>query len=319
MVAVSVIIPVYNCSQYLPQCLTSLYSQTLRDLEIICVNDASTDNSISILQEYAAKDSRIKIINLAENKGAAVARNIAIENAQGKYLGFVDGDDFIDHNFYEKLYAKALETDADSVKGNIITYCPKTSLKRREAWIDINEDAKKHKAGFCFSFTSAIYKKSLIQENSVRFLEGLIHFEDPYFTIKAALFYKKLEVIDDVFYYYVSNPDSTSRKKITIKHAESLVFGVEKVLDLLDEFCFDKTHYMIVFNFLLGQVLSLSHRVYISDEISVKAISGLFILYKRCRYKEECTIYHFLEEKKKQKKEAIQQLRDKVKNDLKNA
>lgn len=319
MVKISIIIPLYNADQYLRKCLETVCSQTLQDIEIICVNDCSTDDSFSIAQEYAKNDKRIKLIDLKENKGAAAARNIGIENAGGQYLGFVDSDDFIDQNFYEKLYERAVKTDADAVKGNIKIYCPKTKSSTKEAWIDLNKSVKQHKANFYFSFTSAIYKTSFIKENKINFLEGLVHFEDPYFTIKAALFYQKLEVIDDVFYYYVNNPNSVSRKKITINHIESLIAGVVKVLNILDEYCLDKTHYIIIFNFLLDQVLCWCNRIDVNDEINAKAVGGLFLLYSRCKYKEECATYHFLQKKKNQKEEIIKKLRNRVKDDLKNS
>ena len=295
---VSIIIPVYNSAAFLPKCLENVCGQTLCDIEIICVNDASTDDSFSMLRDYANKDERIKIINLQENKGAAVARNIAVESARGQYLGFVDADDFIDKNFYEKLVERAVKTNADVVKGNLMIYCPTTKTAKKEAWIDINEDARRHKANFYFLFYSAIYKTSIIKENSVKFLEGLIHFEDPYFTIKAALFYQKLEVIDDVFYYYVNNPNSISRHKVGIKHVESLISGANATLDLLDKYCDEKDHYIIVFNFLTEQFLGWCNRVDISDEATAKAANGLADLYERCKYKGECSEYHFLRKKK---------------------
>ena len=89
MVQVSIIVPVYNVEKYLSKCLESLINQTLKDIEIICVNDGSTDNSLSILKEYANKDSRIKIID-KQNEGVSVARNTGIEVATGEYLMFVD-------------------------------------------------------------------------------------------------------------------------------------------------------------------------------------------------------------------------------------
>lgn len=319
MPKISIIIPVYNAQQSLQNCLDSICNQTLKDIEIICVNDCSKDNSLLILQEYAKNDERIKLINFAENQGAAVARNIGIENASSQYLGFVDSDDFIDKDFYEKLYHKAILANADAVKGNLMLYYPKTKLARKEAWIDLNEKVKKHHANFYYSFTSAIYNTVFIKEKSIKFLEGLIHFEDPYFTIKAALFYEKLEVVDDVFYYYVHNPNSTSRQKITINHIESQIAGTVAVLDMLDEYCLDKTHYIIIFNFLLEQILCWCNRNDVKDEINVKAVSGLFLLYSRCKYQAECTEFHFLQKKKNHKEEIIRNLRNKVKDELKNA
>lgn len=318
MIKISVIIPVYNSGKYLPKCLDSVCGQTLKDIEIICVNDCSDDESLLIVKEYAKKDQRIKIIDLKENKGAGAARNVGIENAQGQYLGFVDGDDFVDCDFYEKLYEKALRSNADVVKGNIVIYDSEKKLIIKESWIDINDAIKKHKANFYFSFTSAIFKTSIIKENKIKFLEGLVHFEDPYFTIKAALFYKTIEVIDDVFYYYVANPNSASRR-ITFNHVESLISGVGKVLEMLDEENPDKIHYLIIFNFLVEQVLCWCNRIDVDDEITAKAVNGLFFLFDRCKYKEECAKFHFLQKKKNHKKEIAKQLRNKVKNDLKNA
>lgn len=319
MIKISVIIPVYNAAQFLPKCLQSVCGQTLRDIEIICVNDASSDGSLLILQEYVQNDARIKLIDLPHNQGAAVARNIAIESARGEYLGFVDADDFIDQNFYEKLFNQAEKTGAEVVKGNIVLYCPQKKSVTKDSWIDINHEVRRHKAYFCFSFTSAIFKTAIVKENAVKFLAGFVHFEDPYFTIKAALFYDKIEVIDDIFYYYVNNLQSASRKKFTLNHIDSLVAGTGKVLDLLDEKCVDKTHYIIVFNFLLDQILHCCDRPDVVDEINVQAVRGLFSLIERCRYQQECVTQHFLQKKKNHKEKILKQLRGRIKNDLKNA
>ena len=109
MPKISVIVPVYNVEKYLRECLDSIVNQTLQDIEIICINDGSTDGSAVILEEYAAKDKRIKILN-QENKGAGEARNAGINSAQGKYLAFIDGDDFYCTDFCEKMHNKALLT-----------------------------------------------------------------------------------------------------------------------------------------------------------------------------------------------------------------
>lgn len=106
MAKVSVIIPVYNVEKYLRECLDSVINQTLSDIEIICVNDGSTDNSLAILEEYAQKDTRIKIIS-KRNEGAGKARQAAIKKASGEYLAFLDGDDYYKSDFVEKMYASA--------------------------------------------------------------------------------------------------------------------------------------------------------------------------------------------------------------------
>ena len=112
MPKISVIIPVYNVEQYLPQCLDSLRKQTLSDLEFICINDGSVDGSLDILQAYAAEDHRFVIIN-QKNRGQGYARNKGLEAASGEYIGFVDGDDWVDEDMYETLYHLIYEHQAD--------------------------------------------------------------------------------------------------------------------------------------------------------------------------------------------------------------
>ena len=103
MAKISVIVPVYNAEKYLRQCLDSIVSQTLRDIEIICVNDGSTDASLSILEEYAAKDSRIVVIS-KPNAGYGHSMNMGLDKATGEYMGIVDADDYILPTMYETLY-----------------------------------------------------------------------------------------------------------------------------------------------------------------------------------------------------------------------
>ena len=111
-IAVSVIIPVFDTECYLPTCLDSILNQTLDNIEIICINDGSTDNSLEILKNYQKKDNRIKIIN-KDNEGQGVARNIGIDNAVGEYIAFVDSDDFIKEDMLEKLYESSKNNNLD--------------------------------------------------------------------------------------------------------------------------------------------------------------------------------------------------------------
>ena len=145
-VKVSIIIPVYNTEKYLRKCLDSVCNQTLQDIEIICVNDCSPDDSLEILKEYASNDNRIKIINFTENKGVAVARNTAIEQANGEYIGFVDSDDYVDLDFYEKLYNTAKSENAELVVG-------KTQME--------NENGVKQKDPIFDNFFSQVRKNKL--------------------------------------------------------------------------------------------------------------------------------------------------------------
>ena len=114
MAKISIIIPVYNVKKFLNKCLKSIVNQTFTDLEIICINDGSTDKSLSILNSFAQKDNRIIVINQS-NQGQSCARNAGLAIATGEYTGFVDSDDWIDLDFYEKLYTAAEKYNADIV------------------------------------------------------------------------------------------------------------------------------------------------------------------------------------------------------------
>ena len=114
---ISVIVPVYNVEKYLRECLESLICQTLEDIEIICINDGSTDSSLAILEEFAAKDARIKIIN-KENSGYGASMNAGLNAAAGEYIGIIESDDFADKKMFEDLYNLALKNDADIVKSD---------------------------------------------------------------------------------------------------------------------------------------------------------------------------------------------------------
>ena len=111
---ISVVIPVYNIEDYLSECLDSIVNQSLEDIEIICVNDGSTDGSLDILKEYESKDSRVKIIS-QENKGIGNARNTALEYAKGEYVYFIDGDDTLELDALERLYDLNIEKNADFI------------------------------------------------------------------------------------------------------------------------------------------------------------------------------------------------------------
>ena len=215
-VKVSVIIPVYNTEKYLEKCLYSVCNQTLSDIEIICINDCSTDNSREILNKYAADDERIKIINFEENKGAAAARNAGIDAATGEYIGFVDADDYPDLDFYEKLYNKAQETGADIVKGDY-KYAHNDYVEQY-----LNKKIKEDKNNFCAAYCSAIFKSDLIKENCIQF-PLITDMEDPVFAVIAAYYANKIEIIDNLFINIV-------------KHENSVTAGVPDFAKIKDKF-----------------------------------------------------------------------------------
>ena len=216
MYKLSIIIPVYNVEKYLKECLDSVCNQTLKDIEIICINDGSTDNSLSILKNYAQKDTRIKIIS-KENEGQASARNLGIKKSSGEYVAFVDSDDFIEPSMFEKLYTKAKNNDLDIVMCKIATYDNQTEEIKYNVWYymlgvfkDFEKDIFNHKDTKEFTCNIAvtpynkIYKNSLLKDNNILFPEGLI-FEDEKFFFDTYLRAKKVSIVDEFLYYYRVN------------------------------------------------------------------------------------------------------------------
>lgn len=226
MPKVSVIIPVYNVEKYISRCLDSVLGQTLKDIEVICIDDCSTDNSLSVLRDYAQKDARLTVINLKKNKGAAYARNRGLEVAKGEFLGFVDPDDYIDSDYYEKLYNKAIEDNADMVK-----------CVRKTVHIDgsittsnLNDRIKTNKYNFTYEWTSVIYKTSLVFSNNITFPEECRKAQDVVFLNRCLLKSEKLTFIDDVYYYACKREDSLNAKKIPIQSIKSALLATSLIL-----------------------------------------------------------------------------------------
>lgn len=226
---VSVIIPVYNMQVFLRRCLDSVVNQSLRDIEIICVNDASKDDSLAILQEYAAKDSRIQVVDLAENKGVSGARNTGMALAQGEYLGFVDSDDMVDLNFYESLYAKACVTSAFIVKG-LLEWVEENGDIRKLPSPDVHAD----KLLFTDFFYSAIYETAFIRGNGIIFPVGITNGEDHVFLAKAVSLAPFVETVVNSRYYYLRNPNSAYREERSKKDVLSVLKSLEDVIQFLN-------------------------------------------------------------------------------------
>lgn len=219
MPKVSVIIPVYNVEEYLRQALDSVVNQTLEDLEIICVDDCSTDNSLDILKEYASKDSRFKIYQQKENQGQGVARNIALDMATGEYIMFLDPDDWLDIHACEIAYNKIKKNNNDIVFFNIERYyqnsgrisIDKYRLKPFENFINTKQ-IKLKEIDIPYIQTCEIwykiYKKSFIDNNSIKFSEGRFG-EDGQFSLMTLAFADTISIIDLPLYHYRIHSNST--------------------------------------------------------------------------------------------------------------
>lgn len=206
MAQITVILPVYNVEKYLKQCLDSIVNQTFKDFECLCVNDGSTDNSLSILQEYAQKDKRFKIIT-QKNGGTSVARNTGIKHTNTKYLTFIDSDDWITENYLEILYNKIEETNADIVRASYKFYFEEDnsykSAKIREIHkINTNSNIERLYKGYAGAFVWAkLYKTTLLKDNNILFYEGFTA-EDCPFSSLVYLYSKKITFISDELLFY---------------------------------------------------------------------------------------------------------------------
>lgn len=214
-ILVSVIIAVYNTEKYLDRCLESITRQTLKDIEIICINDASEDGSLSKLYEWRDKDSRITVVDCEKNMKQGHARNVGIKMAKGKYIGVIDSDDFIDLDMYETLINHSDNLTADLVVS--------TALKRYKDGVVIKEEKflhdfstldniKRQIAAHGGPMVTNIIRREYFIEYDLFYPENLIYEDNangPIIYLKA----KDIKVVDKCFYYYCLNPTSTVNKK----------------------------------------------------------------------------------------------------------
>lgn len=242
MTKLSIIVPVYNVEKYLPKCLESLIKQTLKDIEIICVNDGSMDNSLAILKEFASKDSRIRIID-NRHQGVAKTRNAGIEQSTGEYIGFVDSDDYIDIDFFEKLYNSATKSNSDIAIASILKHKKffniyNAKYTKEETAITIQDKIKlcEDKKHFFFYAWNKIYHSGFIKENNIKFSEGQIY-EDVMFAIKALYYSNKIISVYGTKYHYIEHENSLTKYKDKTGEKEH---DLIKAYSELQEFCNSK-------------------------------------------------------------------------------
>ena len=216
---VSIIVPIYNVEKYLRQCLDSIVNQTLKDIEIILVDDGSTDSCPSICDEYASKDKRIIVIH-KQNQGLGAAYNTGLDIAKGEYIGFVESDDFIELNMYEELYKKAVETGVDVVIGGF--YFVNNEVKKPETSIlnSVNKDifdvySCPQMLNTHSSVWSKIYKKDFLNKNNIKFndfnSENFGYYCDIPFWTTICCVCNKFSKVDKILYNYrIDNPNASS-------------------------------------------------------------------------------------------------------------
>lgn len=220
---VSVIVPIYNVEQYISKCVDSILEQTLKDIEIILVNDCSPDNSINIIREYEKKYDNVTVIDSKVNLKQGGAKNLGMKIAKGEYIGFIDGDDYISPEMFEKLYNLAKENDADCAACQIATFTGDTikeeEIKPSIEWkesllaLDGKELTTEDRLVLCNSIigglVTRIYRRNVVLDNDVFFPQGM-RFEDNHWGFLIDEYINKICFCQEPMYYYRHVPHSTT-------------------------------------------------------------------------------------------------------------
>lgn len=235
-IKVSVILPVYNVEKFIGRCIESLKVQTLNDLEFIFVDDCGKDSSMKHVEEFAASDSRVRIIRNDKNMGAGASRNAGIEAAQGRYLSFIDPDDYISSDFFVRLYSKAIITDSEVAK----CYCTidAKGTSARPLSDPLPKKALKHGRPIYYQFInrhfSAIYKRTLFEDPRVRF-GTTAYGEDTTFLLRVLYGVKSFVYEDHARYYYCLHSENVTGTFSYRRSMEELAALKDKVDFLLEK------------------------------------------------------------------------------------
>ena len=243
----SIIIPVYNVERFLPQCLDSVFAQTIDNFEVICIDDGSKDSSLSVLQKYGEEHANLRIIH-QENHGLGYTRNVGLDCAKGDYIAFVDSDDFVAPDMFEKMIDKMERTNAEIAISNPYLFDHNTGEIR-----PYREMLKFYRfsilGGFSplehpgvFSFLGAwdkVYKRSFLAEHNIRFPVNRIY-EDAPFSYQSLALAKTITVVKECYYYYRKNAGGA----ITDKERKTDAFKIDFLLNIREIQCFLKEHHL---------------------------------------------------------------------------
>lgn len=240
---VSVIVPVYNTQKYLETCLTSLIEQTLDGLEIIVVNDGSTDNSSEIIEWFQRRYERRLIVVNKENGGLSSARNAGFRVARGEYVGFVDSDDFVDRRMYEVLYTRAKESNLDIVQCLYLNWYDSNPSKNHP-YRFLEHDSAIMTGKDYFELDPSVgacdklYKKNFLDRIDFRFEEG-IYAEDALLIPQVFYWATRVQYVNEIFYYYrrdnansITNPNSINK---SIKLAKDKMYVARRLNEFREE------------------------------------------------------------------------------------
>lgn len=264
MVKISVIIPIFNDEDFLKECLDSVCNQTLTDIEIICINDGSTDNSLKILKDYAQNDSRIVIIN-QKNQGSAISRNNGLDIAKGEYIGFLDADDlYIDETGLEKMYETGISNKSDMVSANLKFLTSKRKIipnphydKGTFYYFKNNCTINPDDYGIPFYFYKSIFKREVIE--NIRF-PNLLRGQDPIFLSEILSQIKVIYGVAVDFYGYMV--PTTFKKLDTYTKKNHYITQYKECIDILNNAGLFKTSDKYTNNLILYLKDNVDSEVY---------------------------------------------------------
>ncbi len=250
MIKISIIVPVYNVELYLRRCLDTIINQTLNEIEIILVNDGSSDNSLDICRYYERLDSRIIILD-KKNEGVSSARNEGLKVARGEYIGFVDPDDWIDFNMYESMYTKAKTGNYDIVMCNYflerkISEKVEINLSKKKfigndeilEWIIKNMiapvDLNSNQICIAGAVWRMIFRRNIILSNSICFKRNLMYGEDLIFSIESLVNCNRVYILDEYYYHYFKREGSATNI-YRYNHFEEMLELEENIVEILKE------------------------------------------------------------------------------------
>lgn len=267
MKKVSVIVPVYNVEEYLRKCLDSLVNQTLKEIEIIVVNDGSPDNSQVIIDEYTKKYKDKVKGYIKENGGLGSARNYGLKKATGEYIAYVDSDDYVELDMFEKMYHKAQEEDLD------IVVCTLKNISEDKGYIDteplyLKSDDSKFNAflsgvGVC----NRIYKRTLL--TNFEFKSG-VWYEDLAFSCKVIMNAKNIGFINEGFYNYLKRPGSIMNNN-NLKRNLEILDAFDDALDYIKKNpkfkkYYDEIEYLAIYHIYISAITRIINTTHVSGK-----------------------------------------------------
>jgi glycosyltransferase involved in cell wall biosynthesis len=255
-IRVSVIVPVYNVEPYIHKCLDSLINQSLREIEIILIDDCSKDNSGKLCDEYAKKDTRISVIHNQTNLKQGLSRNKGIELAKGDFIGFVDPDDWVDTAYYEDLYHSVTQNNSSVAKAvPVVVYSNGKKIRIDELNKTLQDD---HYSGiplfvhFYKEHWTGLYRRSILMDFNIRYPD-IRNAEDDVFLLRYTFHCNSISFTKNSHYYYRQRNDST----LSIKHKPYFESGLQYFrlyMDFINNHCIEKQYYDQVFTRLVSSV-----------------------------------------------------------------